>query len=102
MIIVHVIVSVKLEFVEDFIQATIINASNSVKEPGIARFDVIQDEADPTKFVLVEVYRSPDDLAKHKETQHYKLWRKDVEKMMAEPRSSTKYRNIFPDNDGWG
>ena len=102
MFIVHVFVHVKPEFVEAFKAATIQNARNSVQEPGVARFDVIQQRDDPTRFVLVEVYRMPDDPAKHKETAHYQTWRDTVAEMMAEPRSSVKYANVFPDDKGWG
>ncbi len=101
MIIVHVNVHVKPEFVEAFRQATIENARNSVQEPGIARFDVIQQEDDPARFMLVEVYRTADDPARHKETAHYKIWRDTVADMMAEARSSIKYTNIFPQDEGW-
>lgn len=102
MFIVHVQVKVRPEFVDDFIEATIENARNSVREPGIARFDVIQDLEDATQFVLVEVYRTPDDPARHKESAHYNVWRGKVSAMMAQPRSSAKYANIFPDEKGWG
>jgi autoinducer 2-degrading protein len=102
MLILHVFVHVKPEFVDAFKQATIENAQNSVREPGIARFDVIQQLDDPTRFLLVEVYRTPDDPAKHKETAHYAKWRDTVAEMMAEPRSSVKYDNVFPDDEGWG
>ena len=102
MFVVHVNVHVKPEFVEAFIEATIKNARNSVQEPGIARFDVIQQLDDPTRFVLVEVYRTPDDPAEHKMTAHYQTWRDTVAEMMAEPRSSVKYSNLFPDDAGWG
>jgi len=78
MFIVHVFVHVKPEFVETFKEATMQNARNSVQEPGVARFDVIQQRDDPTRFVLVEVYRTPDDPAKHKETAHYQTWRDTV------------------------
>lgn len=101
MFIVHVFVHVKAEKVEAFKTASLENARNSVKEPGIARFDVLQQRDDPTRFVLVEVYRTPDDPARHKETPHYKKWRDTVEDMMAEPRSAIKYSNIFPDDMGW-
>ena len=101
MIIVHVNVHVKPEFVEAFRQATIENARNSVQEPGIARFDVIQQEDDPARFMLVEVYRTADDPVRHKETAHYKIWRDTVAGMMAEARSSIKYTNIFPQDEGW-
>jgi autoinducer 2-degrading protein len=102
MFIIHVNVHVKSEFVEAFRQATLDNARNSVREPGIARFDVIQQLDDPTRFVLVEVYRTPEDPVKHKETTHYQTWRDTVAEMMAGPRSSVKYDNIFPDDPGWG
>ena len=102
MFIVHVHVHVKPEYVEAFRQATQENARNSVQEPGVARFDVIQQLDDPTRFVLVEVYRTPDDPAKHKETAHYQTWRDRVAEMMAESRSSVKYANVFPDDEGWG
>ncbi len=101
MFIVHVHVHVKPECVDAFIEATIENASNSLQEHGITRFDVIQQADDPTKFVLIEVYRTPEDSAKHKETAHYKTWRDTVADMMAEPRTSVKYDNIFPYNEGW-
>ncbi|MDP8247421.1 MAG: antibiotic biosynthesis monooxygenase [Candidatus Tritonobacter lacicola] len=101
MFIVHVFVHVKPDRVEAFKDATIENARNSVQEPGIARFDIIQQQDDPSRFVLVEVYRTPDDPARHKETEHYKKWREAVADMMAEPRSSIKYGNVFPDEQGW-
>lgn len=101
MFIVHVFVHVKVEKVEAFQDATLENARNSVREPGIARFDVIQQQDDPARFLLVEVYRTGDDPAKHKETAHYQKWRDTVADMMAEPRTSIKYTNIFPDEQGW-
>jgi (4S)-4-hydroxy-5-phosphonooxypentane-2,3-dione isomerase len=99
--IVHVHVSVKPEFVEAFKQATIENAINSVKEVGIARFDVIQQTDDPTKFILVEIYKTAEAPAAHKETLHYKRWRDMVMPMMAEPRQGIKYTNIFPEDANW-
>jgi autoinducer 2-degrading protein len=102
MLIVHVFVHVKPEFVDSFVAASLENARNSVNEPGIARFDVIQQIDDPNRFVLVEVYRTPDDPAKHKETAHYARWRDTVAEMMAEPRTSIKFENVFPDDTGWG
>ncbi|UCE54369.1 MAG: antibiotic biosynthesis monooxygenase [Desulfobacterales bacterium] len=102
MFIVHVFVRVKTEDINVFKAATIENASNSVKESGVARFDVIQQQDDPNRFVLVEVYRTPDDANSHKETAHYRKWRDIVASMMAEPRSSIKFSNIFPDEQGWG
>ena len=101
MIIVHVHVHVLTTFTEAFKQATIENARNSVQEPGIARFDVIQQADDPTRFVLVEVYRTTDAPAAHKQTAHYAKWRDTVQDMMAEPRSSVKFNNVFPDETGW-
>jgi autoinducer 2-degrading protein len=99
--IIHVHVNVKPEFVEAFKQATIENASNSIKEAGVARFDVIQQEDDPTKFILVEVYKTADAPSAHKETSHYERWRDTVTEMMAEPRQGIKYVNIFPDDTNW-
>jgi len=101
MLIVHVHVKVRPERAEDFRRATVENASNSVKEPGIARFDVCQQADDPTRFILVEVYRTAADPAKHKETAHYKKWKEAVEPMMAEPRTSRKFANVFPEDQGW-
>jgi len=101
MLIVHVFVHVKPESVEDFIEATIENARNSLEEPGVVRFDVIQQEDDPTKFVLVEIYRTPEDPARHKETAHYAAWRDRVASMMAEPRRSVKYRDLYPEAGRW-
>ncbi len=102
MFIVHVHVHVRPEFVEKFKQATLENARNSVNEPGVARFDVIQQLDDPTRFILVEVYRDQEASAAHKETLHYQVWRDKVAGMMAEPRSSVRFTNIFPDDAGWG
>jgi autoinducer 2-degrading protein len=101
MIIVHVHVHVLSNFIEAFKQATVENARNSVQEPGIARFDVIQQGDDPTQFVLVEVYRTVDASAAHKQTTHYAKWRDTVQDMMAEPRSSVKFNNVFPEEAGW-
>ena len=99
--IVHVHIKVKPEFIEAFKQATIENASNSVKEAGIARFDVIQQTDDPTKFILVEVYKTAEAPSAHKETVHYALWRDTVAEMMAEPRQGIKHANIFPADENW-
>jgi autoinducer 2-degrading protein len=102
MFIVHVFVHVKPDQIDAFKAATLENARNSVQEPGVARFDVLQQMDDPACFVLVEVYRTPDDPARHKETQHYQVWRDTVADMMAEPRSSIKFENVFPDDADWG
>ncbi len=101
MFIVHVHVEVKPDFVEAFKKATLDNARASLHEPGIARFDVIQQIDIPTRFALVEVYWTPEDPGRHKETPHYQKWRDTVETMMAAPRRSTKYLNCFPDDSGW-
>ena len=99
--IVHVFVHVKAEDVEAFKEASLANARGSVQEPGIARFDVLQQQDDPTRFVLVEVYRTPADPGLHKETAHYAWWRHTVAPMMSEPRTSIKFDNVFPDETGW-
>ena len=101
MLIVHVLVHVRPEFIEAFKEATLENARQSVREPGIARFDVIQRSDDRSRFVLVEVYRTPEAPGQHKETPHYQKWRDAVAEMMAEPRSSVKYVNLFPGDEGW-
>lgn len=96
MLVVLVNVHVKPESIEAFREATIENARNSNKEPGIARFDVIQQNDDPTHFTLIEVYRTSEAPAKHKDTPHYQKWAKTVVDMMAEPRSSLKFTSIYP------
>ncbi len=101
MLVVHVHVQVRPESVEAFKQVTLANARASVMEPGIARFDVVQQQDDPTKFVLVEVYRSAEAPAAHKETRHYQTWRDAVAPMMAEPRASVKFANVFPEDSAW-
>jgi quinol monooxygenase YgiN len=99
--IVHVLVHVKPEAVEAFKAASLENARSSLLEAGVARFDVLQQQDDPTRFALVEVYRTADDPARHKETAHYAAWRDAVAPLMAEPRAAVKYNNLFPDEDGW-
>ena len=101
MLVVHVHVHVKPEFLEAFQAATLANARASVQEPGIARFDVVQQADDPSRFVLVEVYRTAAAPAAHKETAHYATWRDTVAPMMASPRTSVKFANLFPDDAGW-
>ncbi|MHA7629783.1 putative quinol monooxygenase [Corallococcus sp. M7] len=101
LLVVHVHVHVLPQHVDAFLQATLANARESVKEPGIARFDVCQDNEDPTRFVLVEAYRTPDAPAAHKETAHYLTWRDTVTPMMAEPRVPRRYTNRFPDDAAW-
>ena len=101
MLIVHVFVHVKPESVDAFAAATLENARNSIREPGIVRFDVVQQEDDPTRFLLIEIYRTPADPARHTETAHYATWRDAVEPMMAEPRRSVKYGALFPEVNAW-
>ena len=101
MFIVHVDIAVRPECVADFITATLANARASLTEPGIARFDLVQRQDDPSLFVLIEVYRTPDDPARHKATAHYAAWAAAVAPMMARPRQSYKYNNCFPDETGW-
>jgi quinol monooxygenase YgiN len=101
MLIVHIFVSVKPESVEAFKAATVENARHSVQEPGIARFDFVQQTDDPTRFALVEVYRSADAPAAHRETRHYQVWRDAVADLMAQPRARTMFANVFPSDEGW-
>ena len=101
MLIVHVHVRVKPDQISAFKQATLENAHQSVQEPGIARFDIVQQQEEPARFVLVEVYRDETAPAQHKETAHYATWRDIVAPMMAEPRTSVKYHNLYPDDAQW-
>ena len=97
MLIVHVHVRVVADGIEAFREASLAKARESIKEPGVARFDVIQQDDDPTRWELIEIYRTPEAAAAHKATAHYATWRDTVAPLMAEPRSSTKYRAIFPE-----
>ena len=90
-----------MTLIQAFKQASLENASNSVQEAGIARFDVIQQTDDPTRFILVEVYKSAEAPAAHKATSHYARWRDTVAEMMAEPRQGIKYTNLFPKDEDW-
>jgi autoinducer 2-degrading protein len=101
MLVVHVHVHVKPEFVERFRAATVENARQSLTEPGIARFDVLEQAADGTRFVLAEVYRTAGAAAAHKTTSHYQVWRDTVAEMMAEPRTSVQLANVFPEDEAW-
>jgi quinol monooxygenase YgiN len=101
MYIVHVFIKVKPEAVEEFKLASLDNAANSLKEPGVARFDLIQEVDDPTRFVLLEVYRTKNDAALHKDTAHYNRWRDIAEPLMSEPRSRIIYTNIHPADGDW-
>jgi quinol monooxygenase YgiN len=101
MIIVHVFLHSKPELIDALKEANTENAKNSVKEPGILRFDVLQQENDPSKFLLVEVYKDENSIAKHKETNHYAQWVKKIEPMLIEPRTKIVYKNIFPADNNW-
>ena len=101
MLVMIVDVHVKQGMEEGFLEATLDNARHSVKEPGVARFDVLRSNEDPTRFTLVEVYRNEDAPAAHKETAHYQRWRDTVAPMMAEPRVGRRYTALFPEEDGW-
>jgi len=101
MLVVHVHVHIKEDKIEEFKKISLENAQNSLGEPGIARFDVIQQNDDKSKFILNEVYKTPDAPAKHKETDHYKKWRDAVADMMVEPRFSVKFTNLFPEDSDW-
>jgi (4S)-4-hydroxy-5-phosphonooxypentane-2,3-dione isomerase len=101
MIILLVSIEVKPDHIEAFKAASIANAGNSVQEPGIVRFDVIQQTDDPTRFALVEVYRTAEAIDRHKETAHYHQWLDTVAEMMATPRTRTFFTNVFPDDEGW-
>lgn len=101
MLIVQVLVRVKPDAVEAFRAASIENARASLREPGVARFDVIQDVEDPTRFVLFEVYRTPEAPVAHKATAHYLAWREAVDGLMAEQRTSRKFTNVYPEDAGW-
>ena len=100
--IVHVFIHVKPDRLAEFLEATADNALNSIQEPGIARFDFLQQADDPNRFLLVEVYRNEQAVARHKETAHYNRWREAVEPLLAEPRTRIIYRNISPGDEGWG
>jgi quinol monooxygenase YgiN len=101
LLIVHVHVHVKPEGLQAFKEASLANAAGSRREAGVVRFDLIEDRADPTRFVLVEIYRDEASAGAHKETAHYAAWRDAVAELMAEPRRSAKYVNVSPDDHGW-
>jgi quinol monooxygenase YgiN len=94
-------VRVKTEFIDAFKQATVINAENSAAEPGVARFDFLQQQDDPSKFILYEVYRDAAATAQHKETAHYRVWAEKVCQMLEEPRTRAVYTNVFPTGEAW-
>lgn len=101
MVILVVSLHVKPEFIEAFKEASLDNARHSLEEAGVVRFDVLQQSDDPSRFLFVEVYRTPEDTAKHKETAHYNRWREVAEAMLAEPRTRALYTNVFPADENW-
>ena len=101
MLALHVQIQVKPEHIDAFRAATLINASASRKEAGVVRYDVVQHQDDPTKWALWEIYRNPAGHAAHRETAHYLTWRDTVEPMMAVPRTSVKFGNVFPEDAAW-
>jgi autoinducer 2-degrading protein len=101
MVIVQVHARVKTDLIDAFKAATAVNAAESLKEPGVARFDVAQQIDDPSRFTLIEVYRDAGAVAAHKDTPHYQTWRNAVASMMVEPRTSVKFTGVFPDDSRW-
>jgi (4S)-4-hydroxy-5-phosphonooxypentane-2,3-dione isomerase len=101
LLILHVFCNVKPEMIEAFKEATIKNAGNSIKEPGVIRFDLLQQQDDPAKFVISEIYKTAKAIALHKETEHYAEWFQHVEPMLLGPRSRMTYINIFPEDQNW-
>jgi quinol monooxygenase YgiN len=101
MLVVHIQIHIRPQFIDAFKAATIANARESLKEPGIARFDFVQQQDDPTRFVLVEAYRSVEANVAHKETKHYQTWRDVAEPMMAEQRTRAVFTSVFPEDKGW-
>lgn len=99
--IVAVRIRVKHDLIEEFKQATLLNAKASIQEAGILQFDFLQQQDDPAQFLLYEVYRESGDQLKHRETKHYLTWKECVEPMLAEPRLGVKYYNVFPSDSGW-
>jgi len=101
MLILIVHAQVKPEFIDAFIDATKINARESAKEPGVARFDFLQQQDDPSRFVLHEVYRNPDAPVRHKETAHYNTWAAAIEHMLVAPRTRAWYANREPGDEAY-
>jgi (4S)-4-hydroxy-5-phosphonooxypentane-2,3-dione isomerase len=101
MLIIQVHIHVKAEHLEEFKEATIVNATHSLQEPGIAQFDLLQQEDDPTRFVLVEAYRDVEASLKHKETAHYLAWAEKAAGWFVEPRTRVRYSSVFPPDQDW-
>ena len=95
MYVVAVTVHVKPEHVRPFIEATMDNARNTRREPGNVRFDVLQAEEDPARFLFYEAYRAKDDFAKHQQTEHYLRWKNKVAEWMAQPRQGVRHNSVF-------
>lgn len=102
MYIVQVFLHVKPDKVAEFETATVENARKSVKEPLVARFDLARQLDDPTRFILIEIYRSAEGHAQHRATSHYKKWQEVAEPLMVEPRTRIICENVFPEDSGWG
>ncbi len=101
MFVVHVHVHVKKDRIDEFIQATRENAIASKKEPGVKRFDILQQEESSDCFILEEIYKTQADAGVHKDTPHYKKWKNTVESMMVEPRRSFRLKNCYPSDEEW-
>ena len=101
MLVVHVHVRIRPEDLEAFLAETQRNAAASLEEPGVRRFDVLQDEGDAGHLVLNEVYVDQSAADAHKQTAHYARWRDAVAGMMVQPRTSTRFAAVFPGEMGW-
>lgn len=101
MLIYMVHVNVRDGDIQAFIKATTENAKKSINEPGIIRFDICQQDEDPKRFLMIEVYKDKDAVDAHKATSHYLKWRDAVEPMMADKRLGVRYKEIFPDISSW-
>jgi (4S)-4-hydroxy-5-phosphonooxypentane-2,3-dione isomerase len=101
MVILHVHVHVRSEYLDAFRDATLENARSSIQEPGVLRFDFVQQVDDPARFVLVEVYRDESAVEAHRQSAHYAKWRDLAEPMMAEARYRTLFKAVFPDEEDW-
>jgi (4S)-4-hydroxy-5-phosphonooxypentane-2,3-dione isomerase len=101
MLVLQVLARVKPEYLEAFKEATITNARASRKEPGVARFDLLQQEDEPLRFQLIEVYRTREAIAAHKETPHYRQWVETVTPMMADARSRSSWTTVYPEDSAY-
>lgn len=101
MYVVSVTVFVQPDRARDFIDATLENGRHTRREAGNVRFDILQCVDPTTRFLLYEVYRTPDDFKAHQQTQHYLKWRETVADWMAQPRQGVKHNSLFPPDDQW-